>query len=163
MSVETTPSEGTQASGTAPSWPWSAGTGLSVLGLLVSAYLTYEHYTGSTSLACPTSGHGGVINCAKVTTSPWSVELGLPVAVLGLVFFAVMLVLQSRWAWRWQSPVLRGARLAWCVVGIGNVILLVYDELVRVGAICEWCTAVHVLTFLLFVTTIFGTVSTGEA
>lgn len=142
-------------------WPWITGVVLSVLGLGVSAYLTYEHYTGSTSLACPAGSRGGVVNCLKVTTSPWSVQFGVPVAVLGLVYFAVMLALQSPWAWRSPLRALRGARLAWCLVGLGNAIVLIYDEIYRIDAICEWCTSVHVLTFFLFVTTVFGTISTA--
>lgn len=141
-------------------WPWVAGVVLSVGGLGVAAYLTYEHYTGSTSLACP--DHGAV-NCLKVTTSPWSVEFGLPVSVLGLVFFAVMLVLQSPWTWRTAFFPLRAARIVWSLVGVGNAIALIYDELVRIDAICEWCTSVHVLTFVLLVSTLFGTISTSPA
>ena len=143
-----------------PRWPWIVGTPLSILGLGVAGYLTYEHYTGSTTLACPSGGAGSIVNCAKVTTSPWSVEWGIPVAVLGLVFFVVMVSLQSPWAWRRQWPILRTGRVVWCVVGLANALVLVYDELYRIHAICEWCTSVHVLTFLLFVSTLFGTIST---
>lgn len=142
-----------------PRWPWIAGVVLSILGLGVAAYLTYEHFTGSKTLACPAGSSGGLINCAKVTTSPWSVQFGIPVAVLGLVFFVVMLALQSPWAWRSPLLAVRGGRIVWCLIGLGNAIVLVYDELVRIGAICEWCTSVHILTFLLFVTTVFGTIS----
>lgn len=133
---------------------------LSILGLAVAGYLTYEHFTGSKSLACPAGGSQGIVNCAKVTTSPWSIEFGVPVAVLGLVYFGVMLALQSRWAWEVRWAPLRAGRILWCLVGLGNAIVLIYDELYRIHAICEWCTSVHVLTFLLFVSTIFGTVST---
>ena len=59
---------------------------LSVLGLADAAYLTAEHFQGSIP-SCPATG---VINCAKVTTSPESYVLHIPVAVLGLVFFAGM-------------------------------------------------------------------------
>lgn len=138
-----------------------AGTVLSVLGLGVAAYLTYEHYTGSKTLACPSGGANSVVNCAKVTTSPWSVEFGLPVAVLGLVYFAVMLALQSPWAWRIPWFPLRAARVLWCLVGLGNAVVLIYDELYKIHAICEWCTSVHLLTFLIFVSTVFGTISTA--
>lgn len=139
-------------------WPWIVGTVLSVIGLGVASYLTYEHYTGSTSLACPTHG---AINCLKVTTSPWSVEFGIPVSVLGLVFFVVMLALQSPWAWRSQLLPVRAARIAWCLVGLANAVVLIYDELYKIDAICEWCTSVHVITFLIFVSTVFGTISTA--
>jgi uncharacterized membrane protein len=142
-----------------PRWPWITGLILSVLGLGLSGYLTYEHYTGSTSLACPAAGHGSIVNCAKVTESGWSMQFGIPVAVLGLVFFAVMLALQTPWAWRSSLLAVRVAQIAWCVVGLVSAVRLVYFELYKLDAICEWCTAVHVLTFLLFVTTLFGAVS----
>lgn len=142
-----------------PRWPWIAGTILSVLGLGVSAYLTYEHYTGSKSLACPAGKSGGAINCLAVTTSTWSMEHGIPVAVLGLVYFVVMLGLQSPWAWRWTRREVLGARLVWCAVGIAMAVKLVYDELFKIHAICEWCTSVHVITLILFIATVFGTLS----
>ena len=78
----------------APQWPWIAGTALSVIGLGLAGYLTYEHYTSSTSLSCPAGG--GMVDCLKVTTSQYSKIHGMPVALLGLVFFAVMIGLQNR-------------------------------------------------------------------
>ena len=42
----------------------------------------------------------GAINCEKVTTSPQSYVFGIPVAMLGLVFFVPMLVLCLPAAWR---------------------------------------------------------------
>ncbi len=125
-------------------------------GLAVSGYLTYVHYTTPTALSCPDTG---VINCVKVTTSPQSMIFGvIPVAVTGLGYFAVMTALSTPWAWRSPSPVLRGARVGGAVAGIGMVCYLVYVELVVVDAICLWCTAVHALTFLLFLTTVAATV-----
>ena len=65
----------------------------------------------------------------KVTTSSYSVVGGVPVAVLGLVFFAVMLVLQLPAMWRRPEPAVRLGRLAWAVVGLGTVLYLLYAEL----------------------------------
>ena len=137
-----------------PSWPGVAGTLLSVLGLGVAGYLTYEHFTSSTTLAC---SDNGVVNCLKVTTSSYSAVAGVPVAVLGLIFFAVMLVLQLPPMWRRPEQAIRLGRLAWAVVGLGTVLYLLYAELYEIDAICLWCTAVHVLTLLLFGTTVFAT------
>ena len=144
-----------------PRWPWIIGTVLSILGLGVAAYLTYEHYTGSTSLSCPAASSNGVVNCLKVTTSPWSMEHGIPVADLGLVFFVIMAALQSPWAWRSQHFAVRAGRIVWCLVGLASAIKLIYDELYKIHAICEWCTSVHGFTFLIFVATVFGTVATA--
>lgn len=137
-----------------PRWPGLAGTVLSLLGFGVAAYLTYEHFTSSSTLAC---SDNGVVNCLKVTTSSYSTVAGVPVAVLGLVFFAVMLVLQLPAMWRRPEPAVRLSRLAWAVVGLGTVLYLLYAELFAIDAICLWCTSVHVLTLVLFGTTVFAT------
>jgi uncharacterized membrane protein len=121
--------------------------GFALAGLAVSVYLTIEHYSGGTVLACPESA---AINCAKVTTSTWSRLAGVPVVLLGLVYFAALTLLVVPPAWRHRSLDL--LRVAGAVGGIVTVIYLIWAELFGVGAICLWCTAVHVCTFGLFVT-----------
>ena len=137
-----------------PRWPGIVGTAASAAGLAVAAYLTYEHFTSSSTLAC---SDNGAINCLKVTTSSYSTVAGVPVAVLGLVFFAVMLVLQLPTMWRRPERVLRVGRVGWAVMGACTVLYLLYAELFAIDAICLWCTAVHVLTLVLFGTTVFAT------
>jgi uncharacterized membrane protein len=127
---------------------------LSVAGLLVSAYLTVEHYSASTTLACPNTG---VVNCQKVTTSAQSSLLGAPVALLGLLFFVAMVVATLPAVWRWTWPAVRYTRVGLTVLGVGFVIYLIYAELFLLDAICLWCTAVHVLTFALFAVVALGT------
>lgn len=136
---------------------WLAPTALTwcVLGLLVSVYLTYEHYTGSSTLACPATG---AIDCAKVTSSAWASILGVPVAPLGVVFFAVMLVLCRPTMLRRDDRRLDLARLGFCGVGLVMALYLLWVELFQVHAICLWCTGVHILTFLLFATLLIGNV-----
>jgi uncharacterized membrane protein len=131
-----------------PPWiRWGAFV-LSVAGFGVSVYLTIAHYTSSAILACSESG---LVNCGKVTTSPESNVFGIfPVAVLGLAFFVFMLAINSPWAWRSRQPLIPVARLASVLVGIVFVLYLVYTELFTLNAICLYCTAVHVITFLLF-------------
>jgi uncharacterized membrane protein len=134
-------------------WVPVAALILSLLGLAVSIYLTIEHYTGNTQLACPESA---TINCAKVTTSPESVVFGIPVAVLGLPFFVAMLGANLPAAWRSDAGWLRAGRLLALAVGMVFVLYLVYVELFRVSAICLWCTSVHILTFLLLLVILLG-------
>jgi uncharacterized membrane protein len=113
----------------------------------LTGYLTVTHYTDPTALACPDTG---VVNCTLVTTSSWSVLFGVPVAVLGLAWALVTTCLNSPWAWRspasWVGPVRLGAAAA----GAGMVLYLVYVELFRIGAICLWCTGVHITAVALF-------------
>jgi uncharacterized membrane protein len=137
-----------------PLWLQITTLVLSLGGLGVSIYLTIAHYTTSSILACSDKG---TINCAKVTTSPESIVFGIfPVAVLGLAFFVFMVAVNTPWAWRAKLPVIRWARLASVIVGIGFVLYLVYTELFTLDAICLWCTSVHVLTFLLFALIMFS-------
>jgi uncharacterized membrane protein len=44
-------------------------------------------------------------------------------------------------------------------VGLGTAIYLLSAELFSINAICLWCTAVHVLTLLIFGTTVYATVT----
>ena len=113
----------------------------------MAVYLTYEHYSGSASLVVlgqgdrqlPGSDHQHLLEVP-----------GIPVADLGLVFFAVMLALQLPYMWRPAR-----ADHSQCETGVGHRgprigFYLLYTELFRIDAICLWCTAVHVLTFIVF-------------
>lgn len=117
-----------------------------VLGLAISIYLTVEHYTASLTLACP---ENATFNCAKVTSSDWSMLFGVPVAVLGAGYFAVMTLLLLPIAWR--VPRLDVLRVLGAVGGVGMVVYLIWAELFRVDSICVWCTAVHACTIVMFV------------
>jgi uncharacterized membrane protein len=121
--------------------------GLSLVAVAVASYLTVAHYTDPTALACPDTG---IVNCALVTTSSWSVVLGLPLAVLGLVWAVVMTGLTVPWAWRLGAAWVDGARVVVSGAGAVVVLYLVYVELFRIGAICLWCTAMHVTAVCLF-------------
>ncbi len=129
------------------------GTILCLLGLIDSIYLTIAHYTNPVILACPESKF---INCAKVTTSSYSVIHGVPVAMLGLVFFILMGILQLPKFWNSQNKNIHKTRLLLSVVGIFTIFYLVYIELYKLKAICLYCTGVHILTFLIFVITVLG-------
>jgi uncharacterized membrane protein len=139
-----------------PRWASPVSLVICVLGIAVASYLTYAHYTDARNLACSDSG---TLNCAKVTTSAQSRFLGMPVAVLGLAFFVGMTVLCLPQLWRRQERLVRWVRLAGVVVGVGMILYLVAAELFIIEAICLYCTFVHGLTFLLFVTVVAATVS----
>ena len=120
---------------------------LALLGLGVSVYLTYEHYSTSVTLACPDTG---AINCVKVTSSSYSELAGVPVALLGLLYYVGVVALCLPVAWRATSPLVSRLRIAALAGGVGFVVYLVWAELFRIDAICLWCTVVHVSTVVLF-------------
>ncbi len=143
-----------------PRWLPPSALTLSGLGLALGVYLSYEHFTRNATLACAANE---TINCQKVTESAWSTFMGVPVAVLGVVFFLVMLVLCRPGLFRVDTKVWDLVRLGWCATGLAFALYLVWAELFHIGAICLWCTGVHVVTFLLFVVLLFGQTLIGPA
>lgn len=128
-------------------WAKIAALILAILGLIMSAYLTYTHFTNTLLPGCSATGDG----CVQVQGSAQAEVFGvIPVAVLGLPFFAFMIAACSPRAWRSGSPAVYWARLGAAVSGMGFVLYLLFAELVQIGQVCPYCTSVHVITFLLF-------------
>jgi uncharacterized membrane protein len=119
---------------------------LSVLGLLDAGYQTYTHFSNTGLVGCSAKGD----SCVVVQTSSYAWVFGIPVAVLGLAFFLFMVVINSPQAWRAKNPLIHRLRLASVVVGMLFVLYLIYNELVRIGQVCPYCTSVHIITFILF-------------
>lgn len=138
-----------------PRWASPVSLVLVVTGLAVAGYLTAEHYSTSVVLACPDTGF---VNCAKVTTSAQSRVAGVPVALLGLLWFLALTPLMLPAAWR--SRRLQRLRLVAVGAGVPMVLYLVYTEAVTLRALCLYCTAVHVITVLLFAATSIATALT---
>lgn len=138
-----------------PLWLQLVAFALAIAGLGISAYETWAHFNGNHLAGCP-SGGSSTFNCAAVITSPQSMVFNvIPVAVLGLAFYVVAVALFSPWAWRLPWRQVHLLRLASMIVGMGFVVYLIYAEL-QVGSICEYCTGVHIVTFLLFCITVFS-------
>lgn len=126
---------------------------MAVVGIGIAVYLTAVHYT-HTAAVCSTVG---LINCTSVLQSRYSLVPGteVPITLPGLLWFAVsggLAVVGLRAVWRGQREPerLRLAMLVWSAAGLAFVLYLVFVEIVVVGAICEWCTVVHVLTLATF-------------
>jgi uncharacterized membrane protein len=115
---------------------------LAVLGLGIAGYLTYVHYEG----VRPVCGLGG--DCEKVQSSEWSKLAGIPVALLGLIAYAAMLV--SLFVRR-EEALIAGALIA--LSGFGFSAYLTYRELFTIDAICQWCVASAIIMTLLAVVT----------
>ena len=116
-------------------------------GIAISAYLTVQHYA-AVPLACPV---GGVVNCEVVLTSSYGVIGGstVPTSAAGIVWFVVSAGLAAA-LWRRPRPLLARLQQAWSAIGLVTVLYLVYIEIVKIGAICIWCSAAHVLVLLIF-------------
>ena len=155
LAEETEQEEAAKSAGQ-PLWLQVASFVLAILGLAISAYETYAHFNGSHLAGCPTGGNG-TFNCTAVITSSQSMVFGvIPVAILGLLFYVAAVPLFSPWAWRLRRREVHLLRLGSVIVGMGFVMYLIYAELYQIGDICEYCTGVHIVTFLLFCITLFS-------
>ena len=117
---------------------------LAAAGVAISAYLTIAHYAGAALVCTQTAG----IDCDAVTTSSYSLVPGtpIPISLVGLGWFVVSGALSALGTRPWTRPAL----LVWSAAGVAVVLYLVNVELTIVHAICEWCTALHVLIVATF-------------
>jgi uncharacterized membrane protein len=159
--AETQPEENAAPAGP-PLWFQITTLVLAIIGLGISAYETYAHYNGSHLLGCSSNVHA-TFDCTAVITSSQSMVFGvIPVAILGLAFYVVAIPLFSPWGWRWKGasrlgltqPAIGWFRLGSAIVGMGFVMYLIYVEVYQIDNICEYCTGVHIVTFLLFCMTV---------
>jgi uncharacterized membrane protein len=119
---------------------------MSLLGLFVSVYLYLYKIGRIGALAC------GAGDCETVQTSQWSRFAGVEVALIGVVGYALLLVvalaaLQPALAERtWPAAVL--AALAGG--GVLFTAYLTYLELFVIHAICRWCVGSAAVIVVLF-------------
>lgn len=133
-----------------PRWAIITTFVLSLIGLGLSIFLTISHFDNTVILnACPTGG--GTIDCEAVTTSAQSYFLGIPVAILGLGTYLVMTVLNSPRAWHAKNYWLHVARFVIAIISMLFVFWLLYAELIIINHICEYCTAVHIVTIAMLI------------
>ena len=123
---------------------------VAVAGLAVAGYLTAARAAGED----PVCVIGG--GCHTVQTSEYSELAGVPVAVLGLVAYAALLLAAIL-----PGPLGRTLGLFTAVVGVGFSAYLTYLELFVIEAICAWCVASAVLIAIALVLAILR-VRAGE-
>ena len=124
---------------------------VSTLGLAVSGYLTWVHYSGSLALCV------GVGGCETVQSSRYARVGPAPVALHGLLGLAARLALSA-------IRLRRGARTPWdlrvllfggALAGTLFAAYLTALELFVIGAVCPWClvTALCLVLLLLLAST----------
>lgn len=118
---------------------------LAVLGIIDATYLTIVHANGHEAL-CVAHSHG----CATVADSRYAHLGSLRVSALGIIGYAVMLVLA--FAFR-RSVIARSMALMVSLVAVIFSGYLTYLELSVIHAICQWCVGSAVISCLLLIVT----------
>ena len=110
--------------------------GLALLGLAISAYLTWVHYAGIEPVCT------GISDCERVQSSGYAELVGIPVAVLGLAGYST--ILASLW-----TRVEVTALLSYLAVAFSAY--LTWAEVFKIDAICQWCVASALITVAIAV------------
>jgi uncharacterized membrane protein len=125
-----------------PNWPLLA---LSVIGMLLTSYLTWTHWTGNFVKGCTVGG-----GCDLVLSSQWSTLLGFPTSAWGFLAYATLaaIVFVKRADQHWWA--------AWGVAFFGLLYsaYLTTISLTVLHAACPYC-----LTSLALMTSIFALVT----
>ncbi|HUE75602.1 MAG TPA: vitamin K epoxide reductase family protein [Chloroflexota bacterium] len=120
---------------------------LAILGIAVSGYLTWVHYSGGLALC---AGIGG---CEQVQTSHYAILAGIPVATLGLLMYVTLFGLSLSGTLNGGSP--PGLPLlglfGFALAGTLFSAYLTYVELFVLNAICPWCVVLAVLVTAILV------------
>lgn len=115
---------------------------LSCLGIMDAIYLTLVHFQKSL-LFCPDSG---IINCTQVLTSALSTIAGIPISVLGIIWFIGLL---SIVLYRYKGVFSN----IWLIIGCGGVAYSLIGMDI-IGKICIYCSLLDtliVLSVLIFI------------
>ena len=110
--------------------------GLALVGLAISAYLTWVHYAGIEPVC------SGISDCERVQSSDYAELVGIPVAVIGVVGYAAVLA-------SLRMRVEATALLAY--LGLAFSAYLTWAEVFRIEAICQWCVASAIVTLAIAV------------
>lgn len=122
---------------------------LSVIGVLLSSYLTYQHFATSGSSFCVIDEY---VNCDIVNKSTYSELFGIPVAILGALAYALMAVIAYK-LYRSSAPK-KTAVHALKIITAGSLLFslyLTYAELFILYAICALCVSSQILVLILFI------------
>lgn len=144
--VQTRPADQAGAKA-AKKWLRLALSTLALLGLADSAYLTYlKVQLYSQGLSC---GFGG---CDVVNQSPYAEIAGIPVALLGFIFYAVVLALSLFW---YDAQGEWDRRLGWGLLALAGFgvffsAYLTAIEIFILHTICPFCLASAAIVTVIF-------------
>ena len=127
-------------------WLYRISVALAVLGLLVSIYMTIYKVTSNNSM-CLGSG-----DCSTVNASKYSEVNGIPVAVIGVLGYAAILVVhyfenRNRFFKQNGTLIIFGMALT----GFLFTLWLIYVEVAILKALCPFCVTSQTAMTLIFI------------
>lgn len=120
----------------------------SLLGFIDATYLTVEHYMGSIP-PCTISG------CEVVLTSTQSVIVGIPVALLGAIYYLLMFILSIIYLDSKKDNILHHASY-FSICGFVASLYFVYLQIFVIDNICQYCMISAFTSTMLFITGMYA-------
>lgn len=117
---------------------------ISFIGFLDTGYLTIKHYTGGLI------GCNLFEGCEQVTNSKYSVIFGIPLALLGLLYYLFMLI-SSLLYFDTKNPVIPKIFLPVTTLGFIFSGYLVYLQIWVIKALCQYCILSAITSTALFI------------
>ena len=118
---------------------------VALLGLADASYLTLEHYQGVIPPCTVVSG------CETVLTSAYSVVAGIPVSLLGAIYYLIILVGVFAFLESKKTVLLKWA-LVCTIAGMLFSLWFIYVQAFILGAWCLYCLGSAASSTILFVT-----------
>lgn len=106
---------------------------LALAGVAVSAISLQRHYAKTTTQFCDI---GEKFNCDIVNRSEWSTVMGIPVAAVGVLGYAALLLLATVYRSRQETPL---RLLVAAALGLAFALYLSYIEGFVLGTWCILC------------------------
>jgi uncharacterized membrane protein len=127
-------------------YPRMAAALLSLLGLFDAAYLALERVTGG-PIACPIGG-----GCEAVQSSAYALLFGIPVAFIGVVGYAALLIVALLSLQDINLGIISPAALLLMLASIALLagVYFMYLQIAVIGAICFWCAVAALLDLLIW-------------
>lgn len=120
---------------------------VAIAGLLDTSYLAYKHYAQD-PLACSL-----IEGCDRVTNSAYSQVYGIPLAFIGVIFYAIMIILALLYAGIRRKDIAILLSLG-ASAGFLASVYFVYLQIYVIQAICIYCMISAVTATLLFFTSL---------
>lgn len=119
---------------------------LALVGLVDSLYLA-SHAATDSNLFCEIGA--GLDGCNTVAQSPYSQFFGIPLAYLGVAFYALLLLAALAALWKHHRHIHR-ALLAIAFLGAAFSIVFLYIQFALIKALCIYCLVSAVVAFASF-------------
>lgn len=116
---------------------------LAVLGIAVSSVSLAQHYGTSKTSFCD---FGESFNCDIVNRSEYSTIAGVPVAMIGMLGYALLLAFATLYRRKAETP---GILLLMSSVGLAFALYLTYVEKFILGVWCILCLSSLALIFFI--------------